>query len=143
MYPFEKLKHKSRFFNVLIRFARIVVMSGIVLGILYILTFYRSGIERRYGFITRTPDLLYFPHHVEVMMVSGVDPGGAFGKAGFKDGDIILKPDFHSVNTFHNSLDRPKGTIIEFEIIARDKFEPECDFDAVTGKIEKRKVIAP
>jgi hypothetical protein len=115
-----------------------------ILGFLFFIEMnHRSKNEERYGFSIRTPTLRYFiPCNIEVLMVWDIQPNGPFDKAGFKKRDIILQPQFNTLDAFLKSLDKPKGTVIEFEIIPFDNFEAKCDFD-ITGKTEKRIVNAP
>jgi hypothetical protein len=78
---------------------------------------------------------------MEVLMLMDVDTCGAFFKAGFERGDVILGSE-HSTDQLFKALDRPSGDTIEFEVIPGDIFEPECDFNPA-GKTVKRIVIAP
>ncbi len=118
---------------------KIVLAGCFFLGSILLLIFYPNHIEERYGFSTSTPELSFFPRHVEVLMISRTEPGGAFSKAGFNKGDIILKPEYHTVGAFRKALDKPKGTVIEFETISREKYNP--DIEQINTTIKR--VIAP
>ena len=130
---------KNQISNFINKFNKAFVICGVLTVILYILGFYQNKIERRYGFVASTPELSYLPYHVEVLMISNVKIGGIFSKAGFKVDDIIVESDSHSVGAFHRSLDKPKGTVIEFETISRDKY----NLDNNHNKTEIKRVIAP
>jgi hypothetical protein len=119
-----------------------IVLATIVLALICLVLIYPIPIEKRYGFRTGTPDLRWVPCHIEPILIRKIQNGMAFEKAGFKNGDILVSPNFHSVTKFHKYLDKPEGTVLEFTIIPWDKFEAVCDFDS-TGKTEKRTVIAP
>ncbi len=75
-------------------------------------------------------------------MIRCVKQGGTFDKAGFKDRDILVSPEFNSTSAFFRSLRKAKGTSIEFEVIPYEDFKPVCDPDK-RGKHIKRVVIAP
>jgi hypothetical protein len=89
-----------------------------------------------------TPDIRWIPCHIEPLMIRCIKQGGAFEKAGFKDRDILVLPQIHSVTEFYKLLEQPKGTIIELNAIPYDKFKPDCDPDK-QGKPMKRIVVAP
>ena len=89
-----------------------------------------------------TPDIKWIPCHIEPLMIRCIEPGGAFDIAGIKDRDIILSAGIHSVAGFQRLLNKPGGSIIEFDVIPVDKFKPVCDPEN-WGEPVKRIVIAP
>jgi hypothetical protein len=106
------------------------------------LSHHKNTIEKRYGFCTLTPDINFSPCHIEPIMIRCVTPGGVFDKAGFKDKDILILPQVHTVSGFHKLLDKPKGSIIEFAAIPYNKFKPDCDSEN-WGVREKRHIVSP
>lgn len=110
--------------------------------VIHFAIFHREPIEKRYGFRTDTPDLRWFPCHIEPIVIKNIQKGMAFDRAGFREKDILVSPDFYSAQAFLNSLKKPRGTVIEFRVIPWDKFKSTCDFDS-TGKTEKRILVAP
>ena len=133
----------NKLFEIIILSIEVLVIFTLFFGLPFFLLNHQGKIEKRYGFSDRTPDLKFtMKCHIEVLMVWNIKAGGAFDKAGFKKGDIILEPMFTSVPRFHKTLDQPKGTIFKFIIIPRNKFLPKCDFDT-TGKTEIRILTAP
>jgi hypothetical protein len=119
-----------------------IVFIALILGLGYIFSHHQNSIEKRYGFCTMTPDIIWIPCHIEPLMIRCVEKGGAFDEAGFNDRDIIVLPQLHAVDGFHKLLKRPKGTIIEIMVIPYEKFEPDCETD-IQGEPEKRVVVAP
>ena len=118
------------------------VFISLILGFGYLVSHHQNEIEKRYGFLAMTPDLQWFPCHIEPIMIRSIKGGSVFAKAGFRDRDILMSPDFNSVNDFYKSLEKPCGTVFEFEVIPFENFKPDCESDH-WGNPEKRIVIAP
>jgi hypothetical protein len=102
----------------------------------------QDPLEERYGFCSLSPDLKWFPCHLEPIMIRYIRPGGAFDKAGFRDRDILLMPAVHSIAAFHKLLDKPSGSRIELEAVPIDSFMNDCQQD-LSDVAEIRIVIAP
>ena len=119
-----------------------IVLIGLIWGTGYLISHRRNAIEKRYGFCTMTPDLKWIPCHIEPLMIRCIKQDGSFDKAGFKERDILILPEVHTVAGFHKLLDKPRGTILEFTVIPYEKFKPDCDNEN-WGETEKRLVIAP
>jgi hypothetical protein len=119
-----------------------IILMGFIWGTGYLISHHRNAIEKRYGFCTMTPDMKWIPCHIEPIMIRCIKQDGSFDKAGFKDRDILILPGVHTVAGFHKLLDKPRGTLIEFNVIPFDKFKPDCDTEN-WGETEKRLVITP
>jgi hypothetical protein len=119
-----------------------IIFIAIIWGFGYLVAHHPNAIEKRYGFCTLTPDIQLVPCHIEPLMIRCLKQGEAFEKAGFKDMDILVLPQVHSVAAFYKLLEQPKGTIIELNAIPYDQFKPDCD-PGKQGKPLKRIVIAP
>lgn len=119
-----------------------IIFISLIYGLGHLLATRKNSVEKRYGFCTMTPDLRWIPCHIEPLMIRCVEKRGAFDKAGFKDRDILILPDIHSVNAFHKLLKKPKGTVIEFKVIPWARFKPSCETDD-WEKQEERIVVAP
>ena len=119
-----------------------MVLFALSLGFMYLVSHHYNAVEKRYGFLAMTPDLRWFPCHIEPIMIRSIKKGGAFDKAGFRENDILMSPDFNSVNAFYKSLKKPSGKVIEFEVIPYDSFKPDCESNN-WGKPEKRIVVSP
>jgi hypothetical protein len=119
-----------------------IIFIALIWGFGYLVSHHQNAIEKRYGFCATTPDIKWIPCHIEPLMIRCVKQGGAFQKAGFKDRDILVLPQIHSLTEFYKLLEKPKGTIIELNVIPYDQFKPDCDPDK-QGNPLKRIVIAP
>jgi hypothetical protein len=119
-----------------------IILISLFMGSGYMVSHHQNAVEKRFGFCTMTPDIKWIPCHIEPLMIRCIEPGGAFDKAGFKDRDIILLAEIHSVNAFHNLLDLPGGILIEIKVIPYKNFRPDCDSE-FRGEPVKRIVIAP
>jgi hypothetical protein len=120
----------------------VIIFIALIWGVGYLVSHHQNAIEKRYGFCIMTPDIQWTPCHIEPLMICCVKQGGAFEKAGFKNRDILVLPQIHSVSAFYKLLDQPKGTIIELNVIPYDQFKPDCD-PGKQGKPLKRIVVAP
>jgi len=133
---------KTKIWNEIPEIAWGIIFIALILSIGYLVSHHQNAIEKRYGFCAMTPDIQWVPCHIEPLMIRCVKQGGAFEKAGFKDRDILVLPQIHSVTAFYKILDKPKGTIIELKVIPYDQFKSDCD-PGKQGKLLKRIVVVP
>jgi hypothetical protein len=93
----------SRFINFLIKEApNLSLILGIFL-ICWLITFKQCKVERMYGFSASTPYVGSRWDCCEVLMADNVIEGGAFYRAGFRSGDVLINTEFNWVKAIEPS----------------------------------------
>jgi hypothetical protein len=132
----------SRFINFLKKAApNLSLILGIIL-IGWLVNLKQCRVEERYGFSAGTPYIGQIIDRCEVLMVNSVRKGGAFYRAGFRSGDVLINTEFNWVNRYIGSFDLPPGTVFYVKTIPGGDRAKNRDELSRMPRIT-RKVVAP
>jgi hypothetical protein len=73
-----------------------------------------EDLRRDLGFAHRTPYVRCGRWTHDVLTVTSLDPCGAFARAGFRDGDVIVGP---SISGLYKLLHRRRGSEVRLQVV--------------------------
>jgi len=120
------------------------ILVLLVVGFLFIPVAKKWKVQDRFGVTIDSPELGgHFVNRFEVIMVISVDSDGAFYKAGFQPGDVLLDTAGHSMmEGYIQSFDQPPGTEIRIKSIPNGGSASNSE-ELHKMKQVTRKVVAP
>jgi hypothetical protein len=147
------LHHLSNSLNSKIRKSKIwqfiyrhigMILILLVAGLMFIPVIQQWRVQNRFGVIIGSSELAgHFINRCEPIMLISVDSGGAFYKAGFQPGDVLLDTAGHfSMEGYIKSFDQPPGTEIWIKSIPNGDVASTCE-ELHKMKQVTRKVVAP
>jgi len=118
---------------------------ALIIGIIlvgWLVTLKQCRVEKRYGFSVGTPYIGNYIDRCEVLMVNSVREDGAFYRAGFRSGDVLINTEFNWVNRYIGSFDLPQGTVFYVQTIPGGYEAKNCE-ELSKMPLIRRKVVAP
>lgn len=76
-----------------------------------------QALRAELGFDDGSPYVKINGEYREAFTVENVTPGGIFGRAGFREGDIIVHPHGRSIPAFYRMLDAKRGNTVTVTVV--------------------------